>query len=351
MKSFLIALTLSCSPYALASGWNGNNNPYNLGHNFQAKFSALPLSGGLKDQRLGWPGSHWANYIGGIANRWSAGIPQNFTYKLLSLAELRALEPHQLDELSPAEKFDIFNGNYNYPTVKKVYRTVSPYESQWHGICHGYAPSALNHPEPATRDLVNPDGIKVHFYSSDIAALMSFYYANVVSTPVSLIGTRCNYNPGKVPRRRQDECNDLNAGAFHIVIANKLGEDGSGFIADIDRYSEVWNHVAVSFTSTARAESAPVNTSAYGTVKRIHIEATVTFAAAIAPKFDPVINTEAAEYAHNSYEYFLDLDKTGKIIGGDWVSEARPDFVWTQKQANFTGEWSSLDQIYLPAAQ
>lgn len=351
MKFFLVALTLGSSSLALASGWNANNNPYHLSSSFQGNFTSLPISGGLKDQRLGWPGSHWANYVGGIANRWSAGTPQNFTYKFLSLAELRTMEPHQLAELSPAEKFDIFNGNYHYPTVKKVYRTVSPYESQWHGLCHGYAPAALNHPEPATRDLVNPDGIKVRFYSSDVAALMSFYYANVVSTPVNLIGSRCNNNPGRIPRRRLDECNDVNAGAFHIVVANKLGEDGSGFIADIDRYSEVWNHVAVSFNSHTLSESAPLNTSAYGTVKRIQIEATVTFAAAIAPKFDPVINTEAAEYAHNSYEYFLDIDKTGKIIGGDWVSEARPDFIWTQKKANFTGEWSSLDQIYLPAAQ
>jgi hypothetical protein len=351
MKFFLITLALSLPPCVLASGWDVNNNPYLLNNNFQAKFSNLPLRGGLKDKRLGWPGSHWANYIGGIANRWSAGTPQNFNYKLLSLAELRTLEPHQLDELSPAEKYDIVNGNYNYPTVKRVFATVSPNENQWHGICHGYAPAAMNHPEPATRDLINPDGIKVHLYSSDVAALMSFYYANVVNTPVTLIGTRCNYRPGLVPRRRQVECNDLNAGAFHIVVANKLGEEGSGFIADIDRYSEVWNHVAVSFTSYKHSESAPVSSSAYGTVKRIRMESTVVYAAAIAPKFDPVLNTDAAEYSHNSYEYFLDLDKTGKIIGGDWVSDARPDFVWMQNKASFTGEWSSLDHIYQPAAQ
>lgn len=349
MKIFLTSALIVLSIPSFAAGWDRDNNPYNLSSGFKANFRELPLVGVLKDQRTGWPGSHWASFIGGIAHRWSAADPQNFKYKLLQLEDLKKLEANKLAELSPAEKFDIYNGDYSYPTVKKVYRTVSPNQSEWNGICHGYAPAAINHPEPATREFVNRDGIKIHFYSSDVAGLLAFNYANVATTPVKLIGKRCNYNPGYIPRRKLDECNDLNAGAFHIVLANKLGNEGVGFIADIDRYLEVWNHVAVGFQSQILNEEAPVNTSAYGTVKRLYVESVVKYSAAIAPRFDPILNTEYAEYVDYTYNYYLDLDKNGNIIGGDWVSERRPDFVWTQSRTVFTGDWNSLNDIYLPA--
>lgn len=349
MKKLLSISLLVLSAHTFGVGWDRDNNPSNLNSSFKTKFSELPMSGAISDQQTGWPGSHWASYLGGIAHRWSAADPQNFKYKLLSLEELKKAEPSQLAELSPAEKFDIYNGDYSYPTVKKVYRTVSPNQTEWFGLCHGYAPAALNHKEPATRDMVNPDGIKIHFYSSDVAGLMAFNYANVASTPVKLIGKRCNYNPGYVPRRKLDECNDLNAGAFHISLTNKLGIEGLGFIADIERYSEVWNHVAVGFQSKVYKEDGPVKTSAYGTVKRLYVESEVSFGYAIGPRVDPVLNTEYAIFFNESYSYFLDLDKNDDIIGGDWVSERRPDFIWTQSRTLFSGEWNSLNDIFQPA--
>jgi hypothetical protein len=348
LKLFIILL---CVSNVQASEWSSSNNPNKIVSNLNTAFHELPESGVLKDQRLGWPGSHWASYIGGIAHRWSAGNPQDFIYKLLSLAELRSLELHELAELSPAEKYDISNGDYSYPTVKKIFKQYSPRESEWHGICHGYAPAALNHPEPASVTVVNPDGLSIYFYSSDVAGLLSYYYANVATTPVTLIGNRCNYGANsRIPRRHQSNCDDLNAGAFHLVLTNKIGIEGIGFIADIDRYFEVWNHIAINFESRIVNDSPPTKDSAKGTARRVQIESIVTYAAAIAPKFDPVLNTEAAEYAQNTYQYFLDLDQKGNVIGGDWISDKRPDFVWSQNKAEFKNEWSPLNDIYRPAS-
>ena len=31
------------------------------------------------------------------------------------------------------------------------------------------------------------------------------------------------------------------------------------------------------------------------------------------------------------YDYKLELNSKGEIIGGDWISEGRPDFIWLQK--------------------
>lgn len=347
---FSILIPIFAVSLAYSKTWNGANDPFKIDRNFTTYLTQLPERGELKDRRIGWPGNHWANNLGGIAHRWSSSNPQNFSYKLRSLAELRKMAPHEFNELSPAEKFDIFNSRYNYPTVKKVLGRLSPHESEWHGICHGYAPAALNHPEPDKVVLRNKDGLKITFYSSDVSALMSYYYAKVIITPVSLIGRRCNYSShSEIPSSSRDACEDMNAGAFHVVMSNRLGLQGQGFIADIDRFFEVWNHVAVDYTSVMRGELEPDKDSAEGTIKRVQVETIVTYAAAIAPKFEPVIGTDEASYAQNTYEYYLDIDESGYIIGGDWIGTTRPDFIWLQKKAIFNGDWSSMNQIYRPA--
>ena len=349
MRTLLVSALVLFSQAAFSQAWDASNSPYKLNKSFVANYEKLPAEGGVIDQRTAWPGSHWANYIGGIAHRWSAGTPENFTYKRLTLNELRTKEEHELNQLSPAEKYDIFKGDYSYSTVKRVFSQVSPRESEWHGICHGYAPAAVHHPEPQTVTLTNKDGITLKFYSSDVAGLMSYFYAKVANTRATLVGKRCYADPQNANNRSNAEkCGDINAGSFHIILANMLGLEKKSFIVDIDRYREVWNHPAVSYTTRVYGEAGPVASSTRNTVKRIHMEAIVKYASAIAPKFDPVIGTENAEYLDYTYEYYLDLNAKGEIIGGEWISEHRPDFVWNQPKSAFTGSWSTLNTIYAP---
>lgn len=343
MKSFVVILGLSMSLSTLAQSWDNQNNPFRMNKNFISSFDKLPLDGEMEDKRKGWPGNHWPNYQGGIAHRWSSSDPQDFTFKRYSLEDLKSLEDYKLNELSPAEKFDILRGDFKYSTVTKVLKDLSPDENKWHGICHGEAPASLNHPEPDLVRIKTKDGIPLTFYSSDVEGLMSYYYAKVTRSAVSLIGSRCN-SESAIPM----PCMDINPGSFHIIMANKLGLEKVGFIADTERYSEVWNHVAINFTSKKISEEQPVETSSPKSVKRIRIESSVTYAAEIAPKFFPVIGTADATYFNTSYEYYLDLDKNGKIVGGEWLSPRRPDFVWTQKKASFTGIWSLINKVYTP---
>jgi hypothetical protein len=329
-----------------AKEWDSFNNPYRLSRYFHSQLEALPLKGKLQNPQLGWPGNHWANNLGGIAHRWSAGTPQDFSYKLLSLAELQQMTPYELDELSPAEKFDIFAQNYGYPTVKKIFSELSPNETSWNGICHGYAPAALNHEEPQRVILTNPDGVTLTFYSSDVAGLLSYFYSKEAKSSSTLIGKRCWVSQSNAGNR--NECDDLNAGAFHIVLANKLGRENKAFIADIDRYAEVWNHILIDYSSRLLSSDSPQRNSASGTVKRVKVETQVRYAGTIAPKFDSVLGTDNATYVTHHYEYFLELNAQGKIIGGEWISATRPDFIWVQDRAAFKGMWEILKEIYRP---
>lgn len=347
MKFIIYALITFYPLFSQAAAWDSQSNPKILNKEFSLKFDENLTEGKLSDPRIGWPGNHWSNWLGGIAHRWSAANPQNFTYKLNTLEDLRALEPHLLAELSPAEKFDIFRGDYNYSTTKTELSRVNPRESKWHGICHGYAPAAIHHPEPQTVRLTNADGIELVFYSSDVSGLLSLYYAEFAKTPVQFVGRRCRSSNGMRFWNR-GTCETLNAGSLHVALNNTLGKRGSSLIVDIEPSYEVWNFVATAFNSRFLSYEEPTKSSAPGTVKRVLVETTVTYAADIAPKFNPVLFTEDAYYVHRLYEYYLELDKDENIIGGEWISKNGPDFMWLQDKAEFKGKWQTLEMIYRP---
>ena len=90
---------------------------------------------------------------------------------------------------------------------------------------------------------LNPDGIRIPFGSSDIKALVSYYYANGFISNTHQMGRRC-YEDGN----RSDCEEDLNAGAFHIVLVNKIALRNEGIIIDLKRGLEVWNHPIIRTT-------------------------------------------------------------------------------------------------------
>lgn len=338
MKSVLLAMMLSFN--LLASYIAKYDNPFLIGQELELTFDKLALQSSISDQTLAWPGSHWPSYLGSISHRWSSSNPQNFSYKYNSREELQSMEMHLLDELSPAEKFDIYLGDYNYSTVRSIRSRYSPNENEWHGICHGVAVAALNHPEPKAIVVKTKDNIELEFYASDLKGLLSYFYARYSTTRSYQVGKRC------YSRRRRSNCKGLNAGSFHILISNFIGLKDKPIIVDTDQMSEVWNHVAMSYESYIVNESDPTLASARRAVKRIRIQTLVKYASAIAPKFQAVLGTEKAEYMDQNYDYYIELDKDGKIVGGEWISELKPDFVWTKDKSELTGKWKRLREIY-----
>lgn len=342
-----LAMLIAFPTLCYAQAWNRANSPLNIAKNGELTLSSLPLKGEVSDRRLAWPGFHWNNNQGGIANRWSAAQSNNFTYRSPTLTQLQNMEQAQIDELSPAEKFDILLRDYRYTTVARVRSRLSPNENPWHGICHGYTAAALHHPEPQSVTVTNDDGIELKFYSADLTALLAYYYGKVASSPTSFVGKRCYVSPEDAgDRRNADVCWDVNAGAFHVVVTNQLGLKGQSFIADVSRFREVWNHVAVSYEADVIATSEPLDSSAPQTMSRVLVDMRVRYAGAIAPKFEAVIGTSNAEYLDSRYQYWLDLNAKGQILGGEWYDGAQPDFLWFQAPAKFTGKWSKAFEIY-----
>src|SRR5690606_14640067 len=114
----------------------------------------------------------------------------------------------------------------------------------------------------------NKSGIQVPFGSSDVKALLSMHEAyNYKGQKFAFAGRRCRVN-GKVEGEGSDrdrpehrnfpspelaespDCRDVNAGACQVINSNMLGKMSEGYVADIDRFNDVWNQPVVGYTST-----------------------------------------------------------------------------------------------------
>lgn len=388
MKKFLLALTLAIPPtLSIAEIWDGPNHPGNfrrlMGTNLVMTFSDLPLSGRTADDRMGWAEAFWPSNKGGIAYRWNHPDPQPFKYKLHPLSELKAMSAEQIGRLSPAELYDIASGDYNYTLTRRTLSLYSPRDLWWEGICHGWAQAATQYAEPAPVTVVNKDGIRVPFGSSDVKALLSMHEAyNYKGEPFGFVGRRCAVN-GKVQGQELNgdthpfppnseaanspECRDANAGATHVIMGNMLGLLGKGFVADVDRFNDVWNQPIVRYDSTIVGEE-PVTEShrAQGIHRRVRLKTDFVYSeellypSARARELgytnfvskQPVTLTSSQEYVTKKYEYILEIDSADRIVGGEWISETRPDFIWNYKKAkNFKNApipLANLRFIYKP---
>ncbi|MFL5783819.1 MAG: hypothetical protein ACJ76H_04355 [Bacteriovoracaceae bacterium] len=323
--------------------WEDYSDPSIRGANFERMLARLPLAGQPVMSGKLWASDYWSRKKGSINRRWNTRDQIGFKLVSPTRDEAHAMSIEQLATLSATEKLDLLNADYSYSLVQEVDKIADEHAELWHGICNGWAPAAQNHKEPTPKTLTSTDGVQVPFGSSDIKALLSYYYAyHSDATTTHQMGKRCFliFGPGC------DE--DLNAGAFHIVLANTVGIQKQSFIADVERGRQVWNHNIVGYTSVITEDNMePAHDSAPGTVKRVRVKTDMTYVAGItANSWNPTNGTPAHENDVKHYEYILDVDYAGRIVGGEWKSKARPDFIWSMDKAtSFKGNWARLSEL------
>lgn len=295
-------------------------------------FNQLPLQGDSRDQKKYWSGDYWPLSRGNINYRWNAFSEIGASRPSPGQTESYTMTQEELAELSPSEKFDLYLGRFDYPLTSEVKSRSNPEAQYWEGICDGWAAASIHHAEPAPKALRNPDGILIPFGSSDIKALISYYYAFHHDAPVThRIGNRCNNNRRIFNWGTPDECKgDLNPGSFHLALANTIGLKRLSFLMDVKRYKEVWNQPVVAYDSIVTGEdTTPSRNATTGTVKSIRVETRVTYVNETdVNSWYPVQGTEFQAHAEARYEYDLYLNASGEIIGGRWKSGERPDFIW-----------------------
>ena len=166
-------------------------------------------------------------------------------------------------------------------------------------------------------------------------------YDGTVSTGV---GGRCNLREvehDESGRIVEDECRDVNAGAWHVVITNLLGLHGRAFVEDRTFDFQVWNQPLLAYEITTQreieladalellnseGEAYPFNADA---ARFVEIRMTTDYLVEGHQQTYPL--GEEGYVRHDQYHYILELDGEGRIIGGEWVGSSidnHPDFLW-----------------------
>ncbi|MBF0367637.1 MAG: hypothetical protein HQK50_18830 [Oligoflexia bacterium] len=373
MSKLLIgSLLLTITTSTFAAGWNNANNPalmagvgefakQNL--KIETNFNTLPIAGDLAKEKTAWPDTYWPTYQGGIANRFIQDYDKVVTIaKLHSKEEILKMSEEDLAKLSPAEKFDIANQRYDYPLTKmEISRTESvvknPKDKEWFGLCHGWAPAALNYEEPGCPSIANNDGVKVPFNSADVKALLTYFTGQVCPSAgnACFVGGRCNVEKANMTASEKSQYDDINPGSFHVILSNLIGRAQQGFVMDKTASLAVWNQPVVGYESKVISSSdVPASTAASATKKEVTVHTKVKWVRELGPLPIPVTITIISkdEYILEAeYDYVLELDQNNKIVGGRWLGKSaddHPDFVWHKNRVAFSKYpgWGLLDKIY-----
>lgn len=325
------------------NAWEDQSDPSIMRYASETRWHALPQSSTLPLSQYLWAGDYWALKRGSLNYRWNAKIKTGFNTRSPSKDEVMMMSIGELSELSPAEKYDLLNGRYDYPFKSEVSKIANPDASLWEGMCHGWSAATLNHREPEPKLMLNPDGIFIPFGSSDIKGLISYFYGHIYQGLTNFqVGRRC-YSQNSSD---QDCSNDLNAGAFHIVLANRIGLMKKSFVLDMERFDQVWNHPVTGYSTQSSGEGSPYSSAAAGTNKVLRVKTTISYVDDADNNWRPVLNTSRQTFSRKTYEYYLELDGLGNIIGGEWISRDRPDFMWAMtKPKSFKGSLSRVWEL------
>lgn len=346
--------------------WNAANDPANFRGRLNYNFAALPTSGHA--ERTAWPSTYWPTSQDSINARWNTrgeGRDRFSPAEKYDLAFNGWQPSAQFDSLRPWSSYGEWDRGY-YEQLGPLARHVSTNMGNaagrdgrdndgdgeideaderpegWWGLCHAWVPAAMRELQPGSTPVV-VNGVT--FYAGDLEALVIAAYNRAGA---AMIGDRCNdggSGAGSSPVERDEHgratdpaCRDTNAGSFHVIMANYLGILHEPIAEDRTFDYEVWNQPVVSFevTSSNEVTAAQANEllSRTGTAyelnrdarKLMHIRATATY---ITESHADRTPADPEQYKRtDAYEYILELDGRGNIIGGEWISRNHPDFLW-----------------------
>lgn len=344
----------AASPATNHRAWGTSDDPGLLGDDFEHTFASLPTSGEAKTAP--WAGNYWPTYRDNLNYRWDGDDNLSPAGKYAAAFERDGLEDRVsaefgIESITSAKTCstddDCTKANGEV-CAKRFGEDEGRCIETWFGICHAWAPAAIMEPEPISP--VTHNGVE--FKVNDIKALVSLQYTEGLD--VKFMSLRCN-DKGKgddameydeYGNPKADACADTNAGSFHIAVTNLLGIQGVSFVEDRTFDYEVWNQPVRSYTVTSSKEvtAAEANSLAGVTdgtsdyqfnddaVSFRHITLDLRYITESPQTMDGNLAATIDTYTRtDNYEYVLELDADGKIIGGEWVGDSKtghPDFLW-----------------------
>jgi hypothetical protein len=374
-----------------ADEWDWTNDPDRFNVDFDYKLADLPTEGEAKN--IPWPDTYWPTYKDGTNQRWQGN-----------------------DTLSPLEKYDrafndwtppegfmdlkpfkgCYSGTAEGQFDKDYYTQLGPaasYQSKyrgnakarngvddddddevdecsdndgvetWWGLCHAWAPAAILESEPARA--VTHNGVK--FEVGDLKGLLITMYDR---SSARMLGGRCNdkeVERDEHGRIKADQCRDVNAGSFHVVVANMLGKHQQAFVEDKTYNYEVWNQPVRSFkvasmeevtardAMTALGQESETYTYNDKAVQFFKVRTRLSYIfEPHSPTTYPLLPRIDSYTRTDTYDYILELDAGGEILGGEWIGSSKtshPDFLWLPTRARGGNPHVSLDKVRMLVKQ
>lgn len=366
--------------------WNAANDPNRFGGNLNFTLAQLPRQG--RSARGAWPSTYWPTYEDSINARWGGSNEmspaekydrafnnwtpgQNFTSLRPFVAgdtcesNTNGYDQSYYTSLGPLATYISENmGNHNARdgrdsdddnhdgTFGGTGDTADECDDNdgvesWWGLCHAWVPASIL--EDAPQRPVTYNGVT--FNVGDIQALIIAAYNR---SNASMIGDRCNLMEDPAGHQmnldiERDEhgratnvaCRDTNPGSFHVIMSNFVGLQQRSIAEDRTYDYQVWNQPVVAWNVDSMDEvtaaqandllGTPGATYTYNrdAKKFFHVRSTSTYLTESAPM---VHAPDPSHYERtDSYDYVLELDNAGKIIGGEWIGSSRmrhPDFLW-----------------------
>jgi len=359
---------------------------------------AIDRSGFRSSQlaELPWSDTYWPDVQGSIASPYNVSNASHiplfwglnngfFSSRDASIwsQPVSSLDAATVDDMSPAEKYDLLLGDSGFTLSRQVIAMVRELykdnqTATWSGVCHGWSPASLNLARPLKAFTVNSAaGIPITFYPADVRALSSFLWGKSYAQDyVKIEGWQCKKGVPSTDnngRLKDPECFDVNPGFFHLLLVNQIGLNRQGMIMDRASSSKIMNQPVYGYSfsyynpntrmEASSFESALVRKEDFGndpfpgwrsprTRAVVGVETKVFFRNEKNPTHDRVNRPEDDEKETLVIQYDLELDENLDIVGGEWrdydkgrygndggfpnfggiVNESsnrpRPDFVW-----------------------
>ncbi|WP_409480134.1 hypothetical protein [Pseudobdellovibrio sp. HCB154] len=311
-----------------------------------------------------WAGSYWPIHQGLLGQRYadpdfpkSKDYLTNYNDYLLRPSELLVIAG-SINRLSPAEKYDLLVGDTNWTLTKAMWsrgqKTLQQYGyvPTWTGICHGWSAAAHMGVKAPRQSVVVTDvtgHYTIEFYKQDIKALMSYLWAES-STDSIQAGNRCRQDivlKDQYQRPMDASCLDSNPMSWHLGVTNRIGMYQKSFVMDSTTGSEVWNFAVKGYdysyfnprtfetTHNLKAAVEPIENMTMDKYKNYRSPRAKYIVGVVMDAFIPSLITPAVNEGRNdrtksyNFVYDLELDAGYNIIGGEWHSHARPDFIWS----------------------
>lgn len=314
-----------------------------------------------------WSDDYWPIYKGIAAARYAVAdfnsiYNWNEAFNYVERLPYHSSESDAfLDNLSPAEKFDLLLGE-DFLLTQKMWETGKKYfdrsgsVEKWMGICHGWAPASIMTPRPKHAIEVKAfDGRSIRFYPSDLKALSSLLWANGKYESF-FIGGRCRTSSPErddTGRIIQRDCRDNNAATFFLAVTHGLGVKKESFVIDATFDYEVWNQPLKAyefnyFNPLTQVEGRSLN---HALIKladfkddpfKNYRHPNARYLIGVQMELQYIVETSPTHLNYDSekldlynsaqYSFDLELDHNFNIIGGEWYHDQHPDFLWRPKR-------------------